>query len=347
MHINSSFRPKSSGIFIFIAAFFLFLLFAEIILCITSHFFFFSFLYNEGYLDKSPPPFSYQYGFQLDSRGFKRGESEKSTDSIFKIVALGDSFTFATVPYPQSYLTLLENKLQLKHSPPLHILNLGIPGVGPADYLSVLVHEGLQYQPELVLLTLFIGDDILQSPPQPWHKKLHVSRLYSYIRKHLKNHPGEPAGTKLGKYCDTCPVFEEGAFLNLMVQRSSLYQTDSKLLQNNITPTSTIIEEIKSICSKNNILFAVVIVPDVFQVDTKLQAQVAKVSGITESRWSFQKPNEMIADSLDAMNIPYLDLLPIFTKKKMPLYLPQDVHWNIAGNTLAATHVSKFIAPLL
>ena len=53
---------------------------------------------------------------------------EKKDPNIRRIVGLGDSFVFGTVPYEFHFLTLLDNKL--KNS---EVINMGIPGTNLAD----------------------------------------------------------------------------------------------------------------------------------------------------------------------------------------------------------------------
>lgn len=320
----------------------LFLVLCEIILRIGSHFVFLNILHPEAYLGKKPEPFSYQFGFQLNSQGFKGAEFNSLTNKDLKIVALGDSFTFAAVPYQHSYLNIVEKLLSNNSTLP-GIINLGIPGIGPKDYLSVLVHEGLEVQPDMILLTLFIGDDIIQSSPQSWFQELYVMRLYSYIVEHYKNRPALQIGTQNVEHCDTCPVLPNNTFMNLMTERLNFYQTDSQLLQRNIQPTLSIIKQISAICDDNSITLAVVIAPDVIQVESQLQARIIKTTTTTAPGYQFDKPNNVLAHELEMMDIPYLDLLPFFINGTTPLYLPRDVHWNIAGNTLAAKQVSLFI----
>ncbi len=337
MKINH-FKKVLIGFFIILAL----LILSEISLRISAHFTHTGFIYDESYLGKKPAPFSYQFGFQLNSKGFKGKEFGPYTVNDFKIIAIGDSFTFAAVPQPQSYIHLIEQNLQMS-SPAIHLLNLGIPGASPEDYLSMFVHEGLQYRPNMLLLTLFIGDDIFQSPPKKWRKKLYISKLFSYVKEHYKNREQLQVGTKSGSYCDTCPATPEDSFTALMTERSNLYQTDSRVLQSNSWQMLKTVRKINNICENNNIELVVIIAPDVFQIDTALQKKLTEKA----QKWHVEEPNRLVSQALDELNIQYLDLLPQFIDNAIPLYLPHDVHWNIAGNELAAAQVSKFIGSLL
>jgi hypothetical protein len=57
------------------------------------------------------------------------------------------------------------------------------------------------------------------------------------------------------------------------------------------------------------------------------------------------QPNRALAAELAHDGIPMLDLLPVFRAgtETGRLYKPQDTHWNIAGNELAARQIAAFV----
>ncbi|HEX2482621.1 MAG TPA: SGNH/GDSL hydrolase family protein [Methylomirabilota bacterium] len=78
----------------------------------------------------------------------------------FRILAVGDSFTFGLVPYPQTVMTILEARLRaVCPGMDLDVLNFGIGGTGVQDYRT-LVRLGLTtYDPDLVLINFYAGND--------------------------------------------------------------------------------------------------------------------------------------------------------------------------------------------
>jgi lysophospholipase L1-like esterase len=83
---------------------------------------------------------------------------------VYRIVVLGDSFTWGYgVRERQAYPARLEGRLNAQ----LHargsrrrveVVNLGLPGAGPLDYLHHLRHTGLPLAPDLVVVGLFAND---------------------------------------------------------------------------------------------------------------------------------------------------------------------------------------------
>ena len=86
-----------------------------------------------------------------------------------RILVVGDSFTFAPVPYPQGVMTLTEAALRAAcGGRDLDVLNMGLMGAGPPEY-RILAELGVpRFAPDLVLVNLFLGND-----PPDLHRYVH------------------------------------------------------------------------------------------------------------------------------------------------------------------------------
>jgi len=90
---------------------------------------------------------------QLNPLGFRepRLPSTKPPGTV-RIVALGDSFTQGYgVEEDQSWPRRLEVLLDARDPRPHEVVNLGVPGANPRDYLSYLRDPGLAYRPDVVV----------------------------------------------------------------------------------------------------------------------------------------------------------------------------------------------------
>jgi hypothetical protein len=78
----------------------------------------------------------------------------------FRIMALGDSFTYGSVPYPDSVMTRLEAHLHAACPElALDLLNFGIPATGVWDYQTVFQLAHATYTSNLVLVNFYLGND--------------------------------------------------------------------------------------------------------------------------------------------------------------------------------------------
>jgi hypothetical protein len=107
----------------------------------------------------------------------------------FRIMAVGDSFTFGLVPYPLNVMTLVETSLRVAcPNRDLDVLNFGIPGANVADYRTVIELGYATYDPDLVLVNVYVGNDA----PDLYHRRAggpSLRRLlrHSYLWTYLQN----------------------------------------------------------------------------------------------------------------------------------------------------------------
>ena len=295
-------------------------------------------------------PGSSYYGFPINSLGFLDTEFPPADGSSFRIVALGDSFAFGVVPYQDNYLTLLERILD-RPSSPVEVLNMGIPRTAPADYLNLLVHEGVSLEPDLVLVSFYIGNDLIET-----YRSLHSDRpLYelSYVISLLRfavrlNTRAEPGFTfDRQDYSDDAPTFSRASYIEIIGNRAKIYMVEWGGLAESVDAAVKAIETIATICGRRGIAVAVVLIPEETQLDPELQAALPLTYRLyRENAMDFQQPNRIVGERLGAAGIPYLDLYPAFAAAAptQRLYKPFDSHWNIAGNRLAAEQIADFLS---
>ncbi|MGC2587818.1 MAG: hypothetical protein WA445_16345, partial [Pseudolabrys sp.] len=137
--------------------------------------------YDESYNRFRGKPFAPDWNFHLNSRGFKDVEfSTRKAAGTIRILGIGDSFAFGIVPYENNYLTLVEQDLkQSGHN--VELINMGIPSIGPREYLSLVVNEGFALEPDRVLLSFSIGSDFEESRKRKLISYSYVASLITYI----------------------------------------------------------------------------------------------------------------------------------------------------------------------
>ena len=75
-----------------------------------------------------------------------------------RIMALGDSFLYGMVAYPQNVLTLLEASLR-RDCGDTEIMNFGIPATGVWEYRLVHKLAAPRYNPDVVVVHFYMGND--------------------------------------------------------------------------------------------------------------------------------------------------------------------------------------------
>ena len=93
------------------------------------------------------------FTYRTDAFGFR---NSRPWPQRAEIVALGDSITFSYgVDEDRAWTTLIQKAL-----PRSRLLNLGLPGAAPQQYLRIYETYGLSFQPRLLLVGLFPGNDL-------------------------------------------------------------------------------------------------------------------------------------------------------------------------------------------
>jgi len=320
--------------------------------------FFPSFIFATGSYDRfRGEPHAEIFGFPLNSQGFNDAEFSASKPAgRYRIVALGDSFAFGATPYPHNFLTLLEDGLR-RSGRDMEVYNLGIARTDLAQYLEVLENEGLRLNPDMVLVNLFVGNDLTDYHP-PEARFLH-SYLLDFLKYVAVVLPGvRESAPETAAYCDACPTLSDRNYLNWERGRSIVFLKRYDRLEKVIADAAGILKRIRDLCSTRGIPMAVALLPGELQVDPALLPRLLEdyrdigdmfgLERVGEADFDMEQPNRRLREELRRLNIPHHDLLAEFREaaKTEPLYKPNDTHWNIAGNRLAAQSIQKFVEGL-
>ena len=299
-----------------------------------------SFIFSSGsYQQFRPPPFSKDYGFRLNSLGFKDLEPDPSHTGP-RVVALGDSFAYGVVPYDSNYLTLLDELLDTEKES-VEVVNMGIPRLDVKDYQQLLVDEALALEPDLVVIGFFAGNDFHIRPRNEARHRWLVADFFRYLFVIL---PKQRVGFHPTDYHDNQPTFLEEVFLELRAGAAQQFLPSSRMMERNLPAIVSIFGEMQAAAQRQGCRFLVTLLPDELQVDRDLQERIAAKIGF-EGHIPWERPNTELAQALEDAGIPVLDLLPAFVAagRHERLYKPRDTHWNRAGNRLAAETIARHL----
>ena len=126
------------------------------------------------------------------------------------------------------------------------------------------------------------------------------------------------------------------------IDRSYIFRKQDPVFAKSLPEALRYLIEMKKICDERHIKLAVLLLPDSEQVDSQLQAKVVQRQNASPSDFDFTAPNRLLAAGLKQQDIEVLDLYDAFrvAASSAVLYKPNDSHWNIAGNKLAAEAIA-------
>lgn len=122
-----------------------------------------SYEYRPGYRPDDKPYDPSHKGYTINSAGFRDHEYKVTKpDGTYRIIALGDSTTAGNgiTDVDMTYTKLLEKLLNAGNQPGKHyeVLNFGVGGYHTMQEVETLRVKGLEYNPDLVLLTFCMND---------------------------------------------------------------------------------------------------------------------------------------------------------------------------------------------
>ena len=315
---------------------------------------------------------------EINSDGLRDREYSKiKPENTLRIAILGDSFAEAVqVPIEKTFWSIIEQKLTKCDSitdRKVEVINFGVHGYSTLQELLTLRHQVWDYNPDIVLLAFFIGNDIINNS-----KKLE----YSQYRPFLVYENGElvvdmsfqdltPALSNryAASFIDKMPGWLVNNFrilqvvkkvdLNLKKKRVDAYLTGlvpynfQPPINNNWYQAWQITEElitliVEEVRQRENFFFAV-LVGDPKQVhydQPYLQKTFMKQYNINDMLY----PNKRIEILGERLDFPVLDLATPFrdyaVENRVCLHGFENTslctgHWNREGHQLAGEIITK------
>jgi len=116
--------------------------------------------------DQSYESLDFSYTAHINSLGLREREIGKERTEAYRIIAIGDSYTYGWgVESEQTWLRLIEESLR-GAGLNVETINMGKPGAGPPDYADLAEEVVPLFRPDLVLVGMLQGNDLAAAGPE-------------------------------------------------------------------------------------------------------------------------------------------------------------------------------------
>lgn len=277
----------------------------------------------------SQPEFS--INIDTNSQGL-RDVNRETGNGEYKILALGDSFTFGLgVELNDTYLNRLEDVLNNhKDGKEFSIIKAGVVGYSTFNEKVYLEKKGLNFHPNMVIVQFWwddLGIDRITYLADTGFLTSGKIKSNAQLRLFLNRH--------FRSYALLRRIFTVMSQKALFAVKTSDIKENQASLNEKFASTVKEFKEIEALCLKNGIACLFVLIPS---------KELVYDSNILSQQW------QSFCEFLNKNNIQYLDCLPALIKaisKKDPIFFSVDPHLNKKGHEVIAEEIYEYLFPKL
>lgn len=307
-------------------------------------------------------------GFPVNSHGFADDEPAGKPGCL--VAAVGDSFTVGMVPHEYHFATVAERALGCR------IDALGVAAVGPEEYALLVRDEALPLDPDVVVLDLFVGNDLVDNlrgrdrfrdGMRRWLDRgnllvYQLPRRLLRVWRRRRLAPEALPATAARRALSHDETLRQWPWLTdpsrepSTMPHAQYLELESRHAREVCGGGDEvyyarwwrILDGIRAAVAPRRLL--VLVIPDEFQVEEPLWREIVARLGVPLDR---DRPQRLVGAGLTRRGIPYLDLLPALRAEPAGgdgwrhLYIRDDSHWNARGNAIAGRLLAASLRGLL
>jgi hypothetical protein len=261
-----------------------------------------------------------------------------------RVGIIGDSFVVGSVDRSAR----MSARLAAAAGPSFEIINLGLPFAGPRNYAGVLSSLASSLQLDLVVVVVFVGDDVLQSHPDfearlAWRSPKEMLRA-PYLLGQSKDYSYVFRAARSAWRARADP---QSRFLSIERQRLEIFaRRPSPFVITAYRGAVSALQQISDEARAASVRLIVALAPDEMQVDPAVAASVLSHYKLNAADFDFDLPSRRLTESLGTRRDEVIDLTPALREaaRSAPVYLEMNTHWNERGNDAAAAYLSTRVA---
>jgi lysophospholipase L1-like esterase len=276
-------------------------------------------------------------------------------EGALRLLLLGDSFVEGKQVGENEVLTAVLERLASAQGRRIEVINAGVGGYGTSDELLLWERVAAALRPDVVLVAFFPNDvrnnlergwfDLhegrvvhVAEPPRPRVRWLYEAQKFLVSRSHLAYLVKSSMLTLSGAAPDRREEALAAPRGPLVEDEDAFLVEPAPRLARGWTLTFALLGELARRVEASGARYAVVLVPNRYQVDAALWRRHAQALELDEEAFDLETPQRRFAEWSRATGIAVVDLLPELRRRNVDntFYYEQDAHWNAEGHRVAA-----------
>ena len=306
-----------------------------------------------------------------------RERPTERTPGRARVLVLGDSFTEAVqVDQAETFAARLEQTLHVE------MIDAGVSGYSTDNELRTFRARGRRFHPDVVLLVLHVGNDILENgprlylvsphglPPKAWLAPVHPNRTLNtcatihraagraanYVPHFIWRHSRitrflltDGLSKILQRYCTRSigPPLIPG-----VPELLGVYGEPTTLAwQEGWEVTERLLTRLNRAAQRNGARLGVVLAPAGFEYDPRLRWYNVLQPSTLKHTWDYDYPYRRLGAFFSRMDIPWMSLLPALQAHLQSTgdsgCYEWDGHWTASGHAVVAEALQPFVRTLV
>lgn len=291
--------------------------------------------------------------FATDEQGFRVGK-EKITSPTYTILALGDSFIEGQlVEHEETVTGRLESLLSEYLAITVRVVNAGVAGWGPNQYLLRTERELERENYDLVVVFVYIENDLVTERHESfeavtWEDRHHFRLPRTFSQEEFIDAVFYPMNDILETRSVAFVVLKKR--LKVLLWRLGVtpfrfpevfFLSDMQSVRYEVT--TAISADIEKIASEHGIETLFVLIPSSLQVQEKSYQEYIQGFHIDPDLVDTTQPNRLLKEEFERVNLSVIDSLTemqkIYKTKGVLLYDRINDHFTVAGHEALAAIV--------
>lgn len=268
-----------------------------------------------------------------------------------RIVVLGDSLVLSVqVPFSQTFTEQLERRLNEAGGPTTYrVINAGVQGYGPVEELLFFRRVVRQLQPDLVLVTVFVGNDAEEAvtsqpklaPERPATERLRESVVTQLRRTVRRSMVLQVLRLRLVTATDRF----RGTAGTPEPPLQSFAANPAPRIPQGIALTRDAIQQIAAEAGAIGARTGIVLMPARLQIDDGDYGRLREIVAAAGGDLRRDAPTERFTTALGDLGLPMLDLLPPLRAARAgsDLFFQENVHLTRRGHQVVGDALAGFV----